>query len=545
VKILLKPGINLYLKIKSSVKVLVFIAVALSLGLPMLACGQKFSTLQNLTATASDVQPEEISTPNVISASPTNTPYPATQTPFEVTALKTSQTITETQAKATPVPTEILFQDDPILYYTQGGDTLPAVAARFGVSPDEIDPQEPISLEAFITPGRLLLIPNRLTETGPSELLLPDSEIVYSPSTVDFDIQGFIDQAGGYLSTYREYRDTGWHTGAQVIERVSRENSFNPRLLLALLEYEAHWVYGQPVDEIRTEYPLGWISLKHKDLYFQLTWAAQQLSSGYYGWRSGILTELVFPDGRTQRISPNLNAGSVALQYLYSKLYEPTQWTNGLYDAEQGLLAVHERMFDDPWVRSQNVEPLFPENLTQAELELPFTPGHTWNFTGGPHSAWGINGPMAALDFAPVGIVGCGESTEWVTAVAPGIVVRSANGVLVIDLDGDGYEQTGWSILYLHIAHDGSLPVGALFNKNDPLGHPSCEGGTSTGTHVHIARKYNGEWMLADGPIPFVLSGWEAQAGDEPYLGTLSKDDQIIQANIYSSFETVIKRPKE
>ena len=36
----------------------------------------------------------------------------------------------------------------------------------------------------------------------------------------------------------------------------------------------------------------------------------------------------------------------------------------------------------------------------------------------------------------------------------------------------------------------------------DPLGHPSCEGGNVTGTHVHLARKFNGEWIGAGGRMP-------------------------------------------
>ena len=38
------------------------------------------------------------------------------------------------------------------------------------------------------------------------------------------------------------------------------------------------------------------------------------------------------------------------------------------------------------------------------------------------------------------------------------------------------------------------------------------EGGHVTGTHVHIARKYNGEWIPADG-LAFNLEGWVAHDG--------------------------------
>ena len=113
-----------------------------------------------------------------------------------------------------------------------------------------------------------------------------------------------------------------------------------------------------------------------------------------------------------------------------------------------------------------------------------------------------------------------------------------------MDLDGDGHEQTGWVLIFLHIRSDGKVVVGQHLNKDDPIGHPSCEGGTATGTHFHFARKYNGEWILADGPLPFVLGGWTAHAGIIEYQGTLTKNDQTITAATNGSSETKIVRPK-
>jgi len=112
----------------------------------------------------------------------------------------------------------------------------------------------------------------------------------------------------------------------------------------------------------------------------------------------------------------------------------------------------------------------------------------------------------------------------------------------VLDLDGDGYEQTGWVILYLHIASDGKVEKGTYLDQDDLIGHPSCEGGSATGTHVHIARKYNGEWIAADGPLAFNLSGWVAYNGDKPYQGKLVRKDAVVLAMRYGSFESQITR---
>jgi LasA protease len=84
--------------------------------------------------------------------------------------------------------------------------------------------------------------------------------------------------------------------------------------------------------------------------------------------------------------------------------------------------------------------------------------------------------------------------------------------------------------------------VGTWAGQGDHLGHPSCEGGMATGTHVHFARKYNGEWIAADGPMPFMLSGWVAHAGTEAYKGSLTRGDVVIPANTFGSYDTHIMR---
>ena len=126
-------------------------------------------------------------------------------------------------------------------------------------------------------------------------------------------------------------------------------------------------------------------------------------------------------------------------------------------------------------------------------------------------------------------------------AVVPGLIVRAEHGAIMEDLDGDGNEQTGWNILYMHV-NDLEVEAGDWVESSDSLGHPSCEGGIATGTHVHVARKYNGEWISADGPLPFVLSGWTVHAGSVPYVGTLTKGSTTITSSIYGSGESLIMR---
>ena len=102
----------------------------------------------------------------------------------------------------------------------------------------------------------------------------------------------------------------------------------------------------------------------------------------------------------------------------------------------------------------------------------------------------------------------------------------SDHGEVKIDLDGDGHEQTGWVLFYLHVGSQDRVPVGTYVQPGDAIGHPSCEGGFSESTHLHFARKYNGEWMAAGGPLPLVLSGWQFHSNGSSYDGTATRDGQ-------------------
>jgi LasA protease len=99
------------------------------------------------------------------------------------------------------------------------------------------------------------------------------------------------------------------------------------------------------------------------------------------------------------------------------------------------------------------------------------------------------------LDFAPPDVRGhCAVSGEPATAAAPGLVLRSGDGQVLIDLDGDGHEQTGWVLFYLHVMPAEGIRSGTTLAQGAVVGYPSCEGGIADSSHLHLARRYNGGW---------------------------------------------------
>jgi hypothetical protein len=351
--------------------------------------------------------------------------------------------------------------------------------------------------------------------------------LVYGPLTTNFDISEFVKSKNGYLANYREEVDGERVGGAAILQRVAQEYSVNPRLLLAVLEYQSGWLTrSNPADE-KLDYPMGVPESWRKGLYQQLAWAANTLNRGYYLWRVNGVGTWTLADGSVVSIDPTINAGTAGVQGLFAVLYDRTGWDQVV--SESGLFKVYFEQFGYPF--DYAVEPLLPAALTQPTLQLPFEAGLLWAFTGGPHGGWGSSSAWAALDFAPPGeALGCVQSDAWVVAVADGLIVRAGRGAVVQDLGNDGLEQTGWTVLYMHIETRERVQEGVILRAGERIGHPSCEGGFSSGTHVHLARRYNGEWIPADQQIPFVLDGWTSQGAGIEYDGYLVRDGKSIEA---------------
>ena len=470
---------------------------------------------------------ESLATPPLDLVQPIQTLLP-TQ-PFEENR-PTPQPI-ETSLPVTPTPSTVCqMQLEPgkQLYCSQSGDRLVTVASRFRVTASQIQGSEVLNFNAILPVNTPLGLPQPTFSSAYSQPALPDNEIIFGPDSSSSDIIAYAQNAAGFLTDYKEYLYDGWYSGPEIIALVAVETSTNPRLLLSLVEYQSNWLYGHPANASADVSPLNYQAVGVERLYAELQVAARELSRGYYGWREGSLQKITFRDKQTEEIAPQLNAGSVAVQNLFAGLYDKGNFYSKLYGAD-GFLAFHASMFGDPWAKAASVGALMPAGLSQPTLSLPFPVGETWALTSGPHIIWQYGSPRGALDLAPLDdLPGCIISPNWAVAAASGLVVRSLRGAVAIDLDGDDNEGTGWVLLYMHLTPEGRAAVGTWLAADAPVGHPSCEGGVSTGTHLHFARKYNGEWINAEGALPLVLDGWQAVARPGNYAGLLVKDGQQV-----------------
>lgn len=439
--------------------------------------------------------------------------------------------------EATPVGEQEIIQKgrpeyapgELVDYIAQDGDTIPALAAHFNTSADEIYDANPFIPRTATTmpPGMPMQIPiYYLPLWGDPYQIIPDSAFVYGPSLVGFNTSAFVASNPGWINEIYDWAGRDNRTGAEIVDYVAINYSISPRLLLALLEYQAGALSKAEPPEAR--YMLGFVKANYESMYLQLVGTANTLNDGYYKWRSGTLTEFELKDGSLIRPDPWQNAATVSLQYYFSQIVSASEYHRAV--SPEGLAATYTALFGDQWA---NPVVHIPGSLQQPDLHLPFQGGQVWSYTGGPHTGWGTGKPYTALDFAPpVDHATCfiTEEKYYAIAMADGLVVRSEYGLVALDLDGDGDERTGWVLVYLHVGTEGRVPAGLSLKMGDAIGYPSCEGGRSTGAHIHVSRKYNGEWIPADGPLAFNMEGWIAHNGPRAYTGTLTKGSLVVQA---------------
>jgi murein DD-endopeptidase MepM/ murein hydrolase activator NlpD len=412
-------------------------------------------------------------------------------------------------------------------YTVQAGDSLGGIAQRYGITLEALMQANGLNESSILAIGLVLNIPPVVTDpnSGSAFKIVPDSELVYGPASVGLDLDSFLQSKGGYLADYLQDVNGEYLSGSQIILRVAENYSVNPRLLVALLEYRSGWVTNQFPSNV--DYPLGNYEPFYAGLYRQTAWAADNLNRGYYLWRANAISTLPLGDGTYIPLAPTVNAGTMGVQYFFSLFNDRASWD--LDVGAQGLFQTYNLLFGYPF--DYDIASLRPLGLTQPAMQLPFEPGVTWAFTGGAHGGWDTGSAWAALDFAPpFEGLGCAPSDMWVTAVANGYIIRAEDGSVIQDLDNDGYEQTGWTVLYMHIDSNERVEAGTYVYAGDRIGHPSCEGGISNATHLHIARRYNGEWIPADGNLPFVMDGWVSSGEGIYYDGYLTRGALVLHA---------------
>ena len=179
----------------------------------------------------------------------------------------------------------------------QNGDTLPALAARFNATVEEIMAANSIIPQDATTmpPGFPMKIPIYYVPLwGTAFQSIPDHAFVNGPAQIGFGTSAFVASTSGWLKNYRVDAGEKMRTSGEAVDYVARNYSISPQLLLALLQYQTG-ALAQP-DIPAGKYMLGFRRVNYESSYLQLIMAANILNDGYYSWRAGKLTEIELLD---------------------------------------------------------------------------------------------------------------------------------------------------------------------------------------------------------------------------------------------------------
>jgi LasA protease len=464
----------------------------------------------------------------MLDAPPGGKPAAATSTAIAVKQTQAVHSPTVIPNTPTSTPTRVPPETTAVYYTIRPGDNLLRIAIAYGTTVEMLTRLNNIGDADQLRVGDVLQISMDAQYESPDELLIPDSELVYGPGYEGFDIADATAGYGGYFNEYTEVVHGRTLTASEIVDLVAREYSVGPRVLLALLELRGEWLSRSNLEWQQIAYPLGFDRGEGwQDLYYQLCLAADSLNAGFYGWWGDTSWLIQVRDGTYVQYSTQINAGTAGIQRMLAQT--ANSYESWIADIE-AFQDVYHQAFGSPF--DYAVEPLISGSTDSIELALPWQKGETWYYTGGPHPGWGTQGAFAAIDFATdEKHIGCAISNRWVTASAPGTVLVSEDGMVLQDTDSDGFLGTGWVLSYMHIAADGRAEVGDQLEIGDKIGHPSCEGGISSASHLHFARRLNGVWIDAEDPNwPMNLSGWIPASSGVAYEGTLTRKGTIKTA---------------
>ena len=431
----------------------------------------------------------------------------------------------------TPDPPHYAIEESMLIHTVQSGDALGTIAQKYNVSLTELLEENELDDSDFVQIGQSIRVPLTADLITPPTKMIPDSELVYGPSVRDFDILTFLTRyyPESTLLTYSETVEGREISGAEIVELIAVRYSINPRLLLAMIEYRTGWLTRNNPAGVNLNYPMRYVLNGYEGLHNQLRRAADQLNQGYYGRADRGVTSLLIADETRLTFDSTINNGTAAvLTWLGS--HTDATYDSWLQDTSSvGFAATYQELFGNPF--GFTYEPIVADNVVQPELTLPWDEGIAWYYTAGPHGGWAPGSAWAALDFAPdKDARGCYLHEGWAIASASGRIAYSDFGGVLLDLDGDGDMGTGWVLGYWHIDTFERIQAGSTVAPGQRLGHPSCEGGFSNGTHLHIARRYNGQWISANGELPFVMDGWVPRSTGREYDGFLVKGAEVKEA---------------
>jgi LasA protease len=285
-----------------------------------------------------------------------------------------------------------------------------------------------------------------------------------------FDVEKFCSENAPHLMPH-----------AELISHVAGKRRVSPRVLIALMEQQSQAISNSASS---VSGALGGLSEKN-GLREQLEDLSARIRSTADLYGNGLRVNVDSPASGIMTVIP-----AEVLRQM-GKVYQ------GLFP---GVVAPEES------AASQALTAAIP-------MQFPFPVDKSWYF-GGAHADNGSGFPFSSLDFYKGGEDWGSTITETVRASAGGTVKKHSSCFVEVIHSGQ------WSTGYYHMGPI-SVTTGTVVTANQSLGKYAnsksqalCDGGDSTGPHVHWSLYSSQAEASLSG---MVLSGWKISVGTSNY----------------------------
>ncbi|CCQ09585.1 Protease lasA precursor [Pseudoalteromonas luteoviolacea B = ATCC 29581] len=287
----------------------------------------------------------------------------------------------------------------------------------------------------------------------------------------------------------------------EILLHFAGHFSINPAVLVALMEVvkEHALIYG--VDN-----PTAFEGLTDKTEFAeQIEDVASFLTSRLYAFKD--FAQL----NPKSQIAKLYSPASVALNALFAKSKINGYSEFALAYGRFAELTAHAIVMD-PNTRDVEQHNTQISQTAAFSMSLPWPYGYAW-YSGGAHSNTGSGYPYSSLDFNN-GSGGWGSNTPWLQAAHEGTVTRYSSCNMRIT------HPSGYATQYYHMD---SLQYGsgAYVNQGAWIGRYAnsynqalCEGGQSSGPHVHFSLLQNGYFVSLHNRY---ISGYRVDVGNSNY----------------------------
>lgn len=313
-------------------------------------------------------------------------------------------------------------------------------------------------------------------------------------------IQAFLERHPGPLKTTRFQVGDRSHTFAEVVVNLSNLYSFNPRMLLTLLEQQSALLStAQPTpDQLAWAMGFRGDDERQRGLYAQLRWAAIALRHAKRDYalaaQGAPLPDLVFADDTRQPASFNMGL----TRYALARVLAPTTTPDQLSTRLEHFHKLYTYLFEDPTVAPTDWPPL-AEPFLSRPTERPFrvtsffdhdTPFLRQN--GSLTSFWGTTEVYLSYD-GHTGWDYAMRPPDRVLAAAEGVVVFAGNSddgcglparAVILD-HGNGYRTLYWHLNSISVERGQTIARGAEVGI---AGATGC----AFGPHLHFQVQYLG-----------------------------------------------------